>query len=79
MKTTIIFIATIGFAVFCFHVLFDLFCAYHKRRCPKCGKTTKYVGKIYKKENDLYFYQFHCPHCGAKEETTFIEMLRNIE
>ena len=46
------------------------------RKCPYCHKRMHYQYKRIDKDGDIECYVFHCPHCGAFENVTPIEMLR---
>ena len=46
------------------------------RKCPYCHKRMHYQYKRIDKDGDIECYVFHCPYCGAFENVTPIEMLR---
>ena len=46
------------------------------RKCPYCNHRMKYQYKRLDKDGDIECYVFHCSHCGAFENVTPLEMIR---
>ena len=46
------------------------------RKCPYCNHRMKYQYKRLDKDGDIECYVFHCFHCGAFENVTPLEMIR---
>ena len=65
------------FVVFIFiNIAASILLAYYNRKCPYCGKRMKLQYTRRDKNGDIECYVFHCPHCGAFENVTPIEMVR---
>lgn len=50
--------------------------AFYNRKCPYCGKRMKHMRDNYDQRGHVEEYNFHCPHCGAWEKVTPMEMIR---
>jgi hypothetical protein len=67
----LVFVAILFITILAGWVRFKYF-----RKCPYCHKRMHYQYKRIDKDGDTECYVFHCPHCGAFENVTSIEMLR---
>ena len=68
--TKLLLIAVIILAGFILVVFVDIFCAFHVRKCPYCGKKMKFVYEKKDNQGNFQCWVFHCPHCGAYEDVT---------
>ena len=71
----IIILSTIVIIVF-LNILIGWIHFKYFRKCPYCNHRMKYQYKRLDKDGDIECYVFRCPHCGAFENVTPIEMIR---
>jgi hypothetical protein len=74
---TVFLFIVIGIIIFIvLNVVLGIVLTFHFRKCPYCGKRMSYQYKRTEPDGSVKEYVFHCNHCGAFENVTPIEMLR---
>lgn len=57
------------------NIAMGLLLAFYNRKCPYCGKRTKYQYKRTNESGSVEEFVFHCPHCGAFENVKPSELM----